>query len=162
MNSRTSRRAYPSDVSDPQWAEIVQLLATDPPGGRHRTIDLREVVNALSYRWQTGCVWRMLPHDFPPWTTVYWYVRRWRRDDTLRRIRDVLLRRHRVRTCSNAAAGTPAPPAHRGPDRRASARHPAAHRTGRERDGGRGRERPDVRAGRPAASRADSGSRCSD
>ncbi len=87
-----TRRAYPSDVSDAQWRRIEPLFPQAKPRGRHREIDLREVVNAIHYRWTTGCVWRMLPHDFPAWGTVYTYFRNWQRDETLRRLRDQLLK----------------------------------------------------------------------
>lgn len=128
MSASVSRRGYPSDVSDRQWTEIAGLLAELSSGAPHRTIDLREVVNALSYRWQTGCVWRMLPHDFPPWTTVYWYVRRWRRDGTLRGIREVLLRRDRRRRGTVAAAADEAVTQ---PDRRHRSDRPAGLTRGR-------------------------------
>lgn len=87
------RRRYPSDLTDAQWWEIDPLLPLGYERGRHRTTDLREVVNAINYRWNTGCTWRMLPHDFPPWGTIYTYYRRFLRDGTLGEIRDVLLRR---------------------------------------------------------------------
>lgn len=87
------RRGYPSDLTDAQWRTVAPLMPPDPKRGRRRRTDMREVVNAINYRWTTGCVWRMLPHDFPPWETVYTYFRRWQRDGTLIRIREVLLRR---------------------------------------------------------------------
>lgn len=87
------RRRYPSDLTDVQWREVALLLPTEHPLGRQRTTNLREVVNAINYRWNTGCTWRMLPHDFPPWGTIYAYYRRWLRDGTLGEVRDVLLRR---------------------------------------------------------------------
>ncbi len=87
------RRRYPSDLTTAQWREVERCLPLDHTVGRHRTTDLREVVNAVNYRWCTGCTWRMLPHDFPPWGTVYAYQRRWLRDGTLAEIREVLLRR---------------------------------------------------------------------
>ncbi|WP_145372032.1 transposase [Maioricimonas rarisocia] len=164
MNSPASRRAYPSDVSDRQWTEIAELLAPESPGGRHRTIDLREVVNALSYRWQTGCVWRMLPHDFPAWASVYWYVRRWRRDGTLRSIREILLRRQRLRKASRTTRdGMTVRECFRPAleDCRSPSRHPGASVAARNSEDDGRRQRPQLRTGRPAASRADSGSRCS-
>jgi putative transposase len=51
------------------------------------------VVNAVNYRWTTGCAWRMLPHDFPPWETVYTYFRDWRRNGTLPELRTICLQR---------------------------------------------------------------------
>ena len=87
------RIQYPSDVTDRQWQEIGSLLPSGRDCGRDRSTDLREVVNGINYRWKTGCVWRMLPHDFPPWPTIYTYFQRWQRDGTLKYIRETLLRR---------------------------------------------------------------------
>lgn len=91
--SHRERPPYPSDVSAEQWRRIAPLLPPDEKRGRRRSTDLREVVNGINYRWSTGCVWRMLPHDFPPWATVYTYFRRWRSDGTLPVIREELLKR---------------------------------------------------------------------
>lgn len=95
-----SRRAYPSDISRRQWERVGPLLSRprdEPAGrgrpGRKRCTDLREVVNAVNYRWHTGCVWRMLPHDFPPWGTVYRYFREWERAGLLPAVRGVLTSR---------------------------------------------------------------------
>ena len=93
MNSTTVRTSYPSDVTEEQWRELAVVIPPELDRGRHRSTDVRDVVNGINYRWRTGCVWRMLPHDFPPWATIYTYFRRWQRDGTLRQIRDVLLRR---------------------------------------------------------------------
>lgn len=64
--------------------------------GRPRVVSMREVVNAMNYRWRTGCTWRMLPHDFPAWATVYAYFRQWRRDGRLSELRALLLERETV------------------------------------------------------------------
>jgi putative transposase len=66
-------KPYPSDLTDAQWALIEPLVPKAWPGGRPRKADMREVVNALFYRAREGCTWRALPHDFPPWKTVYNY-----------------------------------------------------------------------------------------
>jgi transposase len=71
------RKPYPTDLSDEQWKLIEQLLPPAKPGGRPRKTDLREVFNALLYLNRTGCPWRLLPHEFPPWRTVYNYFRAW-------------------------------------------------------------------------------------
>ena len=89
------RRVYPSDLTDEQWALLDPLLPPAKPGGRPRRVDLREVANAMLYLLRTGCPWRSLPHDLPPWGTVWSYFRRWRDDGTLDRIHDEL--RGRVR-----------------------------------------------------------------
>ena len=61
---------YPSDVTDAEWACIAPLLPAAKPGGRPRTTELRAVLNALFYQQRTGCQWRYLPQEFPPWPTV--------------------------------------------------------------------------------------------
>ena len=87
------RERYPSDLTDAQWHQIEPSIPPEKDLGRHRSTEIREIVNGINYRWSTGCVWRMLPHDFPPWATVYTYFRRWQRDGTLREIREMLVRR---------------------------------------------------------------------
>ena len=73
-------RSYGTDLSDEQWGLVVSLIPEAKPGGRPRSVDVREVVNAIFYLLRTGCQWRLLPHDFPPWPTVYYYFRRWDRE----------------------------------------------------------------------------------
>ena len=85
-----ARPAYPSDLTDAQWRIIEPLLPPAKPGGRPRTVDLLEVVNAILYVLRTGCSWRMLPHEFPPWGTVHYYARRWRLDGTWACVMSVL------------------------------------------------------------------------
>ena len=93
------RRAYPSDLTDAQWAMLAPLVRErDPSGpGRPPTVDLREVVNALLYIKQTGCPWRYLPHDLPPRSTVHYYFEKWTADGTweaaLRQLREQVRRR---------------------------------------------------------------------
>src|SRR5579859_4973607 len=72
------RKAYPSDVSDRGWAYIADLIPQPKPGGRPAKHSRREIVNAMLYVLRTGCAWRQLPHEFPPYTTVYDYYRAWR------------------------------------------------------------------------------------
>src|SRR5438128_7660150 len=71
------RKPYPTDLTDEQWKLIEPLLPPAKPGGRPRKSDVREVVNALLYLNRAGCSWRMLPHECPPWRTVYNYFRAW-------------------------------------------------------------------------------------
>ena len=85
-----ARKAYPSDLTDGQWALIAPLLPPAKPGGRPRTVSLREVLNAIFYLVRSGCSWRMLPHDLPPWGTVHYYCRCWRLDGTWERIHEAL------------------------------------------------------------------------
>ena len=90
------RKPYPSDLTDEQWALLEPLLPRAKPGGRPRSVDLREVANAMLYLLRTGCPWRSLPHDLPPWGTVWASFRRWRDDGTLDLLHDAL--RARART----------------------------------------------------------------
>jgi transposase len=76
------RKAYPSDLTDGQWALLEPLIPAARPGGRPRRHPRREVVNALLNVCRRGCVWRARPHDFPPWKTVYNAVVRFRADGT--------------------------------------------------------------------------------
>lgn len=107
--TKAARRRYPSDLNDEQWRRVARMI--DPHGlttneedlevatsgrGRPRIVSMREVVNAMNYRWRTGCTWRMLPHDFPAWATVYAYFRQWRRDGRLPEIRALLLERETI------------------------------------------------------------------
>lgn len=85
-----ARSAYPSDLSDEQWALIQPLLPPAKPGGRPRAVDLREILNGIFYLLRSGCAWRMLPHDLPPWPTVQWYYDQWRKDGTWIVIHDTL------------------------------------------------------------------------
>ena len=71
------RKPYPTDVTDEQWKLVEPLLPHAKPGGRPRKTDLREILNALFYLVRSGCQWRMLPHEFPPWRTCYNYYRAW-------------------------------------------------------------------------------------
>jgi putative transposase len=84
------RRAYPTDLTDAQWALIEPLLPEARPGGRPRSVDLREVVNASLYVAREGIHWRALPHDFPPWPTVYHYFRLWRDEGIWQRVHAAL------------------------------------------------------------------------
>jgi len=85
-----SHRTYPTDLTDRQWEYIKDLVPAAKPGGRPRTLDMRQVVNAIWYLVVTGCQWRALPHDYPPWQSVYTYFRTWRNAGTWRRIHDTL------------------------------------------------------------------------
>lgn len=82
---------YPSDLSDAQWSRLQAVLPAARSVGRHRSVEPRDIANAINYRWETGCVWRMMPHDFPPWGTVYAYFRLWQRAGVIRHLREILL-----------------------------------------------------------------------
>src|SRR5260370_42279854 len=76
-------KPYPSDLTDAQWAVLKPLLPPNRALGRPRKTGLREIVDAILYRNRNGCTWRALPHDFPPWRTVYNYFRKWRGEGAL-------------------------------------------------------------------------------
>jgi len=98
------RQGYPTDLTDAQGAILAPLIPAAKPGGRPRSGDPREVANAILYHLRNGGTWRSLPHDLPPWKTVYHYFRAWRLDGTWEAVHDAL--RDRVR----AAAGRHASP----------------------------------------------------
>lgn len=85
-----SDQLYPTDLTDRQWEYIKPLLPAAKPGGRPRTTDMRQVLNAMFYIVVTGAQWRLLPREYPPWKTVYHYVRQWRMSGDWQRIRDTL------------------------------------------------------------------------
>ena len=80
------RRRYATDLTDREWALLAPLIPRPKPGGRPAVHDRRELVNAMLYWLRAGCAWRLLPHDFPPWQTVYHYWRLWRREGRWKRI----------------------------------------------------------------------------
>ncbi len=90
------RKSYPSDLSDVEWQILETLVPPAKPGGRPREQNMRDIVNAIFYLLRAGCPWRMLPHNFPPWQTVYYYFAQWRRDGTFKRMNDELRIRLRV------------------------------------------------------------------
>lgn len=85
----SSPRPYPSDLTDEQWA-LIEPMVPVKPGGRPAKHARRRIVEAILYVNRTGCAWRQLPHDFPPWDTVYWYFKRWNAEGTTDRIHDAL------------------------------------------------------------------------
>ncbi len=72
-----SRKPYPSDVSDEEWALIASYLALLPEEAGQRDYSLREAFNGLRYVIRSGCPWRLMPHDLPPWAAVYQQAQRW-------------------------------------------------------------------------------------
>lgn len=83
-----ARRAYSTDLTDAEWQILEPLLAAEKPGGRHHLYPMREIINALRYLLRAGCAWRLLPHDFPHWRTVYEYFKIWKEDGTWLKIHD--------------------------------------------------------------------------
>ena len=99
-----SRQPYPSDLSDAEWLLIEPLLPPPKPGGRRRSVNMRDVLNGLFYLNRTGCSWRSLPHAMPPKNTVYEYFSRFRRDGTWAAINQAFREQVRVE------AGRPSTP----------------------------------------------------
>jgi putative transposase len=91
------RRRYATDLSDREWALLAPLIPAPKPGGRPAVHDRRELVDAMLYWLRAGCAWRLLPHDFPPWQTVYHYWRAWRRAGVWERLLAALREQERVR-----------------------------------------------------------------
>jgi transposase len=91
-------KRYPSDLTDEEWERIAPLLPKPAKKGRKPEVDLREVLNAIRYMARSGGGWRMLPRDFPPWQTVYWWFRRFVRMLLFRTIHDVALMIDRERS----------------------------------------------------------------
>ncbi|MCB0153473.1 MAG: IS5 family transposase [Anaerolineae bacterium] len=87
-----SSKRYDSDSTAKEWALIAPELAQAAGPGRKRTVNLREVVNAIFYRTRTGCQWRMLPKEFPDWRHVWYYYKKWTSDGTWERLNDRLRR----------------------------------------------------------------------
>jgi putative transposase len=73
-----SRQRYLTDVQDTEWAVLAELMPAAARTGRPRTHSYREIINAIFYVLSNGIKWRAMPHDLPPWSTVYGYFRRWR------------------------------------------------------------------------------------
>ncbi len=91
------RRAYPTDLSDAEYAYLAPHLPAAKPRGRPRAHPVREIADAICYLIRSGCAWRLLPHEFPPWQTVYHYFRQWRLDGTWERLHTALREALRLR-----------------------------------------------------------------
>ena len=82
MDRSDGRKAYPSDLSDAEWALLEPVVPAPKRGGRPARWSRREIVNGILYVVRGGNQWRALPHDLPPWQTVYGYFRAWRNAGT--------------------------------------------------------------------------------
>jgi len=102
MSGARHRKPYPSDLSANEWKKVYPLVQSTRTVGKRRMEDKQEIVNAILYVMRTGCTWRMLPHDLPPWRTVYYHYSRWQKDGTLEMIRIVLGQKSRSRQRSRA------------------------------------------------------------
>jgi transposase len=85
----TTKR-YPTDLTNREWAQVARVIPAPKPGGRPAKYERREIVNALLYITRSGCPWRMMPKDLPPWRIVYWYFMLWKKDGTIDRLHDLL------------------------------------------------------------------------
>jgi putative transposase len=91
------RKPYPTDLSDDEWNYIEPHMPPPSGHGRPSIHSLREILDATFYILRSGCQWRLLPHDFPRWPTVYYYFRKWRIDGTWERINRAIREHLRVR-----------------------------------------------------------------
>src|SRR6476469_2257010 len=89
------RKPYPSDLSDAEWKVLKPLLPSPKGFGHPVEVDFREILNGIFYVQRTGCQWEMLPHDLPPYTTVYGYFQKWQRKGIWQQIHDQV--RHQLR-----------------------------------------------------------------
>lgn len=93
----SSLRPYSSDLSDREWEILAPFIPPSKTGGRPRKWPMRKILNAAFYVSKTGCQRRMLPREFPPWSTVHHYFRLWRLDGTWERLNAALRQKRRVR-----------------------------------------------------------------
>ncbi|SRR5712692_1686856 len=84
------RARYPTDLTDRQWRRVAPHLPAAKAAGRPQCVDRRDIIDAILYVLRNGITWRALPHDFPPWRTVYHYFRLWRLDGTWEAMHDAL------------------------------------------------------------------------
>ena len=96
------KRSYSTDLTDAQWECLEPHVPPPNNRGRPRAHSSREILNAVFYVLKSGCAWRLLPRNFPPWETVYWWFRRWRIDGTFEQLNAALRERLRSRLGRNA------------------------------------------------------------
>ena len=97
-----NRNAYPSDLTDEQWEVLEPLVPAISPEAAYHVHERREIINAILYVLRSGCSWRMLPHEFPAWGTVYHYFRQWHRDGVWDQILHTLRKEVRTKQGRNA------------------------------------------------------------
>jgi putative transposase len=93
------RKSYPTNLTDAEWHYLKSHLPTPKRRGRPRIYGFREILDAVFYVLKSGCAWRLLPRDFPPWETVYHYFRKWSLDGTWERLN------HTLRECLRTTLG---------------------------------------------------------
>src|SRR3954466_3834504 len=95
------RKSYQTDLSDAEWTCLENNLPAQKTAGRPKIRATREILDAIFYVLRSGCAWRLLPHDFPPWKTVHHYFRIWRLDGVWEQLNTALRKRLRVRQGRN-------------------------------------------------------------
>jgi putative transposase len=85
-----TRLHYDTDLTNDQWLILEPLIPGAKKGGRPRSVNIREILNAIFYLLANGIKWRAMPHDFPKWQTVYTYFREWESDGTWQKLNDTL------------------------------------------------------------------------
>lgn len=98
-----ARRRYDTDLTDVQWELIAPMIPRARAGGRPRKASSRELVDAIFYFLRAGVAWRLLPHDLPPWQTVYYYLRRWQEEGVWQHVHHALVLADRKR-CGREAS----------------------------------------------------------
>ena len=95
------KRSYSTDLTNAEWECLKPYVPPPNKRGRPKIHSTREIFNAIFYVLKSGCAWRLLPRDFPPWETVYYWFRRWRIDGTFERLNAAVRERLRVRLRRN-------------------------------------------------------------
>ena len=95
------KKSYSTDLTNVEWEYLEPHVEAPNKRGRPKTHSSRQILNAIFYLLKSGCAWRLLPRDFPPWETVYWWFRRWRIDGTFERLNTAVRERLRVRLRRN-------------------------------------------------------------
>jgi len=101
MSAQKQRKPYATDLTEAEWAKLEPLIPAPKGRGRPLTYERREIVNAILYLLRSGCSWRMLPHDLPPYRIVYWYFMHWRNGGLFEQINDALRREVRIQAGRN-------------------------------------------------------------
>jgi putative transposase len=96
------KKSYPTDLADTEWKALEPHVPAHNKRGRPKAHSTREILNAIFYLLKSGCPWRLLPREFPPWETVYWWFRKWREDGTFEHINAALREALRTRSGRNS------------------------------------------------------------
>jgi transposase len=98
-----ARRRYDTDLTDVQWELIAPMIPDARARGRPRKATSRELIDAILYFLRAGVAWRLLPHDLPPWQTVYYYLRRWQEEGVWQHVHHALVLADRERSGREAS-----------------------------------------------------------